>query len=100
MIQYPAKIKLKLMARRAGIPILSICSEASKSSRSLSGISWNTAVSYTHLETRVKAQRAFDGAEAKEVDFSYGGEEILKGYCLSVKPGEIVGCLLYTSRCV
>lgn len=42
-------------------------------------------------ETRGKAQRAFEGAKAREVDFSYGGEEILKGYCLSVKPGEIVG---------
>lgn len=34
---------------------------------------------------------AFEGASAERVDFSYGGEEILKDYCLEIPRGKILG---------
>ena len=37
MMQYPAKMKLRLMILKAGTPISSICSEASKNPRSCAG---------------------------------------------------------------
>ena len=37
------------------------------------------------------AAAAFEGGSAERVDFSYGGEEILKDYCLEIPRGKILG---------
>ena len=42
IIQTPANEKLRLIILSAGIPILSISSDALNSAKSLSGITWNS----------------------------------------------------------
>ena len=38
--------------------------------------------------------------EARAIDKHFGGVTALRDVSLTIKQGEIYGCLLYTSRCV
>lgn len=42
-------------------------------------------------ETEGQPQTVFRGASAERVNFAYGGEEILKDYCLEISRGKILG---------
>ena len=53
MIQNPANMKLKLIARSAGIPIAIIVSEASKSAKSWAGNIWNTSIPTSIMPTAI-----------------------------------------------